>query len=293
MNESPLPSAAGLAGVVDEHLRWIGQWHRAAFFNQGDGVVLPVPTAFPAWVRGASGSELADQPAIDRLISLHDQMHRMARLVHMRACEGQPPSLAAYEAVIEKFDEFMGLLRRVERAFSVAGSGIDPLTGLRNRTGLREEMEREANRYRRTGRPFCVALCDLDKFKSVNDTYGHEAGDRVLMAAAGAINRGIRSFDEAFRLGGEEILILLKDATVMDGYAVVERLRQDMEALPVAIGGGRTIHFTASFGLAEAQPDGDPEDLVAEADAALYTAKHQGRNRVVSAGAPPRVAGLP
>jgi len=224
---------------------------------------------------------------VERLITLHEQMHRMAKLVLMRASEGTPPSLQAYEAVVDKFDEFMAQLRRFERAFAMAGSGIDPLTGLRNRTGLREELEREMNRFRRTGKPFCVALCDLDRFKSVNDTYGHDAGDRVLVAAAGVINRGIRSFDEVFRMGGEEILILLKDAQVMDGFMVVERLRADIAATPVTIPDGRAIRVTASFGLAEAQLHLDADDLVTQADQALYEAKRTGRNRVVRAAAVP------
>lgn len=279
-------ATTGLATVVDEHLHWIGQWHRAVFFHDGDAGngTLPAPLAFAAWVRQASGSDLAGQPAIDRLITLHEQLHRMALLVQMRARDGQPPTRPAYEAVIEKYDEFMTRLRRIERAFSVAGSGIDPLTGLRNRTGLHEELDREANRLRRTGRAFCVALCDLDKFKLVNDTHGHDVGDRVLVAVAGAVNQGIRSFDEAFRMGGEEILILLKDAEMEEGYAVVERLRHDIAALEIAIGGGRTLGVTASFGVAQAAEGGDPDDLVVQADAALYEAKHAGRNRVVRAG---------
>ncbi|HYE51756.1 MAG TPA: diguanylate cyclase [Azospirillaceae bacterium] len=283
--QSSLPPTAGLAAVVDEHLRWLGQWHRAAFFQSVESV--PMPAAFVAWVKSAAASDLGGQPAVERLITLHEQMHRMAKLVLMRASEGTPPSLQAYEAVVDKFDEFMAQLRRFERAFAMAGSGIDPLTGLRNRTGLREELEREMNRFRRTGKPFCVALCDLDRFKSVNDTYGHDAGDRVLVAAAGVINRGIRSFDEVFRMGGEEILILLKDAQVMDGFMVVERLRADIAATPVTIPDGRAIRVTASFGLAEAQLHLDADDLVTQADQALYEAKRTGRNRVVRAAAVP------
>ncbi|HYC05429.1 MAG TPA: diguanylate cyclase [Azospirillaceae bacterium] len=279
---APISPKAGLAAVVDEHLRWLGQWHRAAFFP-GSVPAPSMPAAFLAWVQSAASGDLADQPAIDRLVHLHEQMHRMAKLVLMRVNEGSAPSLQAYEAVVDKFDEFMALLRRFERAFSVAGSGIDPLTGLRNRTGLAEELERELNRFRRTGKTFCIAMCDLDRFKSVNDTYGHEAGDRVLVAAAGVVNRGIRSFDEAFRLGGEEILILLKDATLMEGFVVVERLRADLAATPITIPDGRIIRVTASFGLAESHLSLDADALIAQADAALYEAKRGGRNRVVRA----------
>lgn len=283
----PPAAAPKLNAVVDEHLRWLALWHRAAFFAAEAGVKgpdgLPMPTGFLDWVQAVKAGDLTHQPAVDRLVTLHEQMHRMARLVLMRSVEGERPTLAAYEAVIARFDEFMAQLRRFERAFNVAGSGIDPLTGLRNRTGLEEELAREMNRFRRTGRPFCVALCDLDRFKSVNDTYGHEAGDRVLVATAGVINRAIRSFDEAFRMGGEEILILLKDAVLDEVRRVLERLRADIAGNPVQLADGRVIRVTASFGVAEARLDLAPDALLESADQALYAAKRAGRNRVVAA----------
>jgi diguanylate cyclase (GGDEF)-like protein len=276
-----------LATVVDEHLRWIGQWHRAAFFagegGRKPGGAVAMPTAFAHWVQTAAAGDLAGQPAIDRLVQLPEQMQRMARLVLMRALEGQPLSPQAYDAVIERYDEFMAQLRRFERAFSVASSGIDPLTGLRTRAGMLEELEAELNRFRRTGQPFCVAICDLDHFKSVNDGYGHDIGDRVLVAAAGIINRGIRSFDEAFRMGGEEILILLKDAPVMDAFIVLERLRADLAASPLTIPGNRTLRVTASFGVVEASAESSVLGMLKSADEALYQAKSEGRNRVVRA----------
>lgn len=280
-------AAPKLNAVVDEHMRWLAHWHRAVFFARETGTTsaesLPMPTSFVAWVQVVKAGDLTHQPAVDRLVTLHEQVHRMARLVLMRAVEGERPPLAAYEAVIAKFDEFMAQLRRFERAFSVAGSGIDPLTGLRNRTGLEEELAREMNRFRRTGRPFCVALCDLDRFKAVNDTYGHEAGDRVLVATAGVINRTVRSFDEAFRMGGEEILILLKDTTLDEVRTVLERLRGEIAANPVHLADGRDIRVSASFGVAEARLDLDPDALMESADQALYAAKRGGRNRVVTA----------
>ncbi|WP_119680094.1 diguanylate cyclase [Indioceanicola profundi] len=290
---SPVPhssssTAASLGPVVDEHLRWLTRWHRAVFFHAESGLpgveAVTPPTAFLDWVRRIRDTELTEQPAVDRLVHLHEQLHRMARLMLARTIEGDRLTLPAYESVVEKFEDFIAQCRRFEKAFSIAGSGIDPLTGLRNRTGMHEELERELNRFRRMGRPFCVALCDLDKFKSVNDTYGHEAGDRVLMAAAGAINRGIRSFDEAFRMGGEEILILLKDTTAPEALFVLERLRADLEALPVQLADGGTLHVTASFGLAEATLHTPLEELVDQADQALYRAKRTGRNRVVCHG---------
>jgi diguanylate cyclase (GGDEF)-like protein len=274
----------GLSAVVDEHLRWLTQWHRAALFPRENGLsgpdAAPEPAGFAAWVARVKKGSVAHQPAFDRLVQLHDQLHRMGRLTLMRAAEGDAPDFRTYSAVLEKFDEFIQQCRRIERALSVAGSGIDPLTGLRNRTGLSEEVARELARFARTGQPFCVALCDLDKFKSVNDTYGHEAGDRVLVAAAGCLTRGIRAIDEAFRMGGEEILILLKETHLAEAMVVLDRLRADLAATPVQLADGQVLHVTASFGAAEVVADLGVDALVDRADQALYAAKHGGRNRV-------------
>lgn len=277
-------TVAGLSGVVDEHLRWLTQWHKAALFARDSGLsgpdAAPEPKGFAAWASRVKRGSVAHQPAFDRLIQLHDQLHRMGRLTLMRAAEGDAPDYATYKAVLEKFDEFIQQCRRIERALSVAGSGIDPLTGLRNRTGLAEEVSRELARFARTGQPFCVALCDLDKFKSVNDTYGHEAGDRVLVAAAGCLTRGIRAIDEAFRMGGEEILILLKETHLAEAMMVLDRLRTDLADTPVQLADGQVLHVTASFGAAEVVADLGVDALVDRADQALYAAKHGGRNRV-------------
>jgi diguanylate cyclase (GGDEF)-like protein len=294
----PLSTATGngsLATVIDEHLRWLTQWHRAAFFGAETGMTgpdaVPMPQAFIHWMRQAKAQALTPQPAVERLIALHEQLHRLARLMLTRIHAGEILSLAGYDAVLDRFDEFIQQCRRFERAFSMAGSGIDPLTGLRNRTGMMEELVREASRFHRSGRPFCVALCDLDRFKLVNDTYGHDAGDRVLVAAAASINSGIRDMDEAFRMGGEEILILLKDAGLPEALGVLERLRQDLAALPVHLADGRVLHVTASFGAAESEAGVEPERLIERADQALYTAKHAGRNRV-ERWAPPATTAL-
>ncbi len=280
-----LSPTEALGIVLDEHLRWIGQWHRAAFFRGGQGGErVSAPASFAAWCVAANKDDLAHQPAVEKLVTLHEQMHRNAKLVLLKAAAGDAPTESEYESVIGRFEEFVLQLRRVERAFGAAASGLDPLTGLRTRRGMQEALEREHNRFRRAGQGFCIALCDIDKFKGVNDTYGHDVGDRVLAATAAAISRGIRSFDEAFRMGGEEFLVCLKETSLAEGYRVIERLRIDLMRSPITLPDGRLVSVTASFGLVEAEPDLSVEDLIVCADRALYQAKNAGRNRVIRHG---------
>lgn len=283
-NNPPNNPVDSLVAVVDDHRRWLVDWHRAVFFGRKVDPDALMPTSFLNWCGAVSAADLAAQPAVDRLVALHEQLHRAARLVLLKVAEGARPTEQDYESVVRRFEEFMGLLRRVERAFAVAASGIDPLTGLRSRSGMIAELEREANRIGRNGKSFCLAVCDVDHFKSINDRYGHDAGDRVLAAVAASIGQNIRSFDEAYRMGGEEFLICLKDADLADGYVVIERLRAELAAAPVGLADGARVRVTASFGLAAYRSGIEVGSLIAEADRALYIAKKTGRNRVVRAG---------
>lgn len=284
--------ADGLGVVLDEHLLWIGQWHRAVFYRYGADVdEESAPAAFAEWVAAARDGDLAHQPAVEKLINLHEAMHRQARMMRLKATAEEFPTEAEYEGVIGRFDEFCLQLRRVERAFGAAASGLDPLTGLRHRRGMSEALEREHNRFTRTGQPYCVAIGDIDKFKTVNDTYGHDVGDRVIATFAAVISRSIRNFDEAFRMGGEEFLICLKETAIEDGYQVIERLRADMQRTRIPLPDGGEFGVTASFGIAQSTAGVDPEALIKRADTALYQAKNGGRNQVVRHGQ--RVAPAP
>jgi len=238
---------------------------------------------FISWYQQAAILLPQDQPVLDRLAIVHDQMHTMARLVLMKIPDGQALSAEDYESVIGKFQGFMAGIRRLERAFAVAASGLDTLTGLRSRVGMADDVSREIDRFQRTGKPFCLAIVDIDHFKNVNDTYGHDVGDQVLAATADVISRQIRSFDDAYRLGGEEFLICLKETTLTDAERVIERLREALAGWPIPLAGHEPLRITASFGLAPARDNRTLDELIHTADQALYQAKHDGRNRVVVA----------
>ena len=157
----------------------------------------------------------------------------------------------------------------------------DPLTGLWNRYALLEALEREHSRAVREGTPLAVIMADLDHFKSVNDTYGHMAGDAVLREAAGRMQAAVRSYDLVGRFGGEEFLIVLPGTSAVNAAQLAERLRAAVAHVPVGHD-LRNIPVTASFGVGASGPglSGDPQTLIRVADEALYRAKEKGRNRV-------------
>ena len=160
----------------------------------------------------------------------------------------------------------------------------DPLTGANNRRRFTEISERELQRCKRYGHPLCVMILDADKFKSVNDTYGHEAGDRVLKALSDVCRTQLRDVDVFGRFGGEEFTLTLPETSRTTAHEAAERLRIALSETPVPLDDGRTISFTVSIGAAVLGNEADTlDDLIARADGALYQAKESGRNRVVFA----------
>lgn len=158
----------------------------------------------------------------------------------------------------------------------------DPLTGLANRNLMQEVLDNNLARARRTGKRFCVAMLDLDRFKEVNDSYGHKVGDKLLVEIAGIIQNETRAMDLAVRYGGEEFLLILAETGLQGGLEVGERIRREIEAMDTyCIAGRPACIITTSIGVAsyDAEVTGS-EDMLARADQALYLAKRKGGNRV-------------
>lgn len=169
---------------------------------------------------------------------------------------------------------------------SVELSITDPLTGLHNRRYMERHLKTLIADAARTGRSLSVLIADIDHFKRVNDTYGHDVGDLVLKEFSERFRRYTRGVDLACRLGGEEFLIIMPDTDRALARQVGERVRECVAVHPFKIGPDRETWVTASVGLATWEGEGDTsEALFKRADNALYIAKRQGRNQVVAAAA--------
>ena len=159
----------------------------------------------------------------------------------------------------------------------------DGLTGLHNRRYMETHLRQLVQKARDGGRPLSVLVADIDFFKRVNDTYGHDAGDAVLREFAARFRRNTRGIDLACRMGGEEFVIIMPDTDIGRAFQVGERLRACVAAEPFSINSETRLRVTASVGLATFERREDtPETLFRRADQALYSAKRDGRNRVVA-----------
>jgi two-component system cell cycle response regulator len=163
----------------------------------------------------------------------------------------------------------------------------DSLTQLTNRRRFEDQFVRLVEQSVKAGRPLSMLIIDIDHFKSVNDTYGHLAGDKVLVEFGRRLRGAVRDVDLAARFGGEEFVVAMPEADRATGYQVAERLREILSTDPFRVDeSADPISITVSVGVAAlAGPADTARDLLARADAALYRAKRHGRNRVAEAAA--------
>jgi diguanylate cyclase (GGDEF)-like protein len=233
----------------------------------GASLVLPLKALVDGARRVADGNLDIELPA-----ARHDEIGYLSRVFNDMV-ERLKDSRRTVETAQSKLLEQN---RRLEEL-----TVTDNLTGLANRRSLVENLTLQLERYRRNGQPFSVLMLDLDNFKSVNDRYGHLAGDEVLRRFSTSMVGSIRSVDFAARYGGEEFSIILFDTESSDASDLAERIRAQVDQMRVELEPGLVLTVTASIGVAEVcDTDAKPDDLLQRADAALYRAKQAGRNRV-------------
>jgi len=160
-----------------------------------------------------------------------------------------------------------------------AAACTDPLTGALNRRGFDQACAREFSRARRNGAPLVLVHIDLDDFKRLNDTLGHQAGDQALKCLVSVLHKAMRPSDVLCRFGGEEFVLILPDTTLQAATAVVTRFLRDFSAQAIP-GASRSMTFSA--GVVAARANESPEEAIQRADAATYAAKHAGKNCVVT-----------
>ena len=199
----------------------------------------------------------------------------------------QASALRSHEELVgtrKQVQEAEAKIRKLELELAQISELVhqDQLTGALNRHGLDEAFEREATRADRSHTPVCIALLDIDNFKRLNDTMGHQAGDQALVHLSQVIKEALRPSDAVARYGGEEFIIVLPGIGLEEATATVERLQRELTKKFFLHANDRVL-ITFSAGVALRSPQEPQEDVIGRADRAMYKAKHTGKNRVIVA----------
>ncbi|UPQ84435.1 GGDEF domain-containing protein [Pseudomonas knackmussii] len=165
---------------------------------------------------------------------------------------------------------------------AVQASLKDPLTGVGNRVALEQSLARETELTRRHGQPMSIVMLDMDHFKNLNDSHGHQAGDAALKATALLLKEQLRNVDMVFRFGGEEFILVLSNTSTEAAAVVAERIRAAIQNLRLLVG-DKQVRLSASLGYGTYKQCESQEDLLRRVDQALYQAKREGRNRMQAA----------
>ena len=197
------------------------------------------------------------------------------------AVRAQLVLMRRFTKIVRISDGYQAELKKLNAALAEA-SRTDVLTGLLNRRGMSASLNAELARSARTQAPLSALLLDLDQFKAINDTYGHELGDCVLERVASLLKSSLRDYDAVARWGGEEFLVLLPGTGLEAAWSVAEKLRSLVEGMPVERD-GLNLSVTLCVGVAQWRTGESLASLLRRADDACYAAKRQGRNRTVMA----------
>lgn len=272
------------AGLMN-HTSWLKVLHRALISGSTPTSSDLMPDAhcrchFGLWYYGAAHPELQGGQWFKNIGVFHETMHDHARLLLIKRNSGQAVSPDEYDQFMDLAIRFKLEVRSLQAEIISKVCDVDHLTGARNRNSMHHKLREEHDRTLRNGHPCCLCMMDIDHFKQVNDKYGHLAGDSVLHTVVLFFSKKLRRYDSIFRFGGEEFLFCLPSTEAQEAFAIMERLRAELAALPIELKEHGSISVTASFGIAVMHPDESVEDSIEKADHALLCAKSAGRDKV-------------
>lgn len=278
-----------IAHERDGQIAALFEWLQAVLFQMFEGGTMhPTPLAsspFGLWLTHRAGLVFDGSPS---LAAIEDSIVRIDTSILPRVAEAHDSHANANAPLSELQSAVQEIKFLINDLFqSVAGleNGRDPLTRALNRRFLPTILSREISLANSSGAALSLIMLDVDHFKSINDQFGHSAGDVVLKQVAEIISDNVRLSDFVFRYGGEEFLIVLVETTPQEAHVVAERIREQLATRDMRLPAGGAMRVTASLGIAAFSDHPDYNELIETADKALYDAKNSGRNRTIVAKA--------
>ena len=237
-------------------------------------------TELGLWLADEHNEFLRRHPDYAAAVDQHREVHALARDLCVAVSDGRPILADEYKAFADGISRLDHRLEALVKELWDLLRYTDPLTGIATRYAMLPRLREEHQRVQRTGLTSSVCMVDLDHFKRINDTYGHQAGDLVLHAVAAYLVDNLRRYDQVCRYGGEEFVLMLPNTPPQQAVPIVDRLRCGIAGLVVRLGDGTEAKVTASIGIAPLVADRPIGASIEDADRAMYTAKRAGRNQV-------------
>ncbi|WP_416768469.1 diguanylate cyclase [Sulfurimonas sp. ST-25] len=239
---------------------------------------------FGQWYYHCSEKEMQENKTFQSIRGEHKQVHANAKLLLETSSRGEAISYIDYDNFANAVERLRLNLQTLKYELEETLYNRDPLTGVRNRISMLSDLRKQMDLIDRHVDTTVIAILDVDHFKKVNDTHGHPVGDLVLANIAAYILQHLRPYDNVYRYGGEEFLIMMPHTDVETAAAVIERIREGVAQMQTHMHNGETISVTISAGVTKLRDHHNIETAIEEADKALYEAKLGGRNKsVVSA----------
>jgi diguanylate cyclase len=275
-----------LEQAIIEHGKWLSNWHRCLICK------LPVPhdvvaenahkiSNFGKWYYKQTTPFLSEHTIFVSLEKENQELHQLAKALSVKVKKMEELSQQEYDNFLTKEIKFSGNLIKLRDEFHQALFSFDSLTRVLNRQAFLRILSQEYARSSRLGKPCCIAMVDLDHFKVINDTYGHQTGDIALHTIAQFLTSNLRPYDSMCRYGGEEFLICLPYTPLHLAKKTLCRLQKGLAARPIEVADKKHIRITASFGLVTTDPAVSIIDTINRADSAMYAAKNSGGNQVI------------
>ncbi len=272
--------------AVTTHLNWLSNVNKALVCNdvgtlhlcpEGDSYKC---CQFGRWYYSVTNTILTEDTIFKKLGRLHKDMHIKVYQLIKKLVSTDKITLEYYQQFIDLQGDFFEVLTLLSKDSAESLGNVDFLTGLPNRRAFHKMLLMEDNRIKRSNITSSIAIADIDYFKKVNDSYGHDAGDKVLAQVANIFRSSIREHDTVSRFGGEEFIFCLPEINSFEAYHVIERTRLRIEKQVFDVDADDVVRVTCSFGISQFNRSVSPAEALSYADASLYKAKESGRNRI-------------
>lgn len=273
-------TGAMILADMEAHADWHGQVIRRAFFPDApvrSELAMNPPMTLVDWCEKEVAEKRLERKLVERFLGIHRDVISVAGAL----LETRPPTIERFDDFERTFEAYIHALQRLEQDLLAVTTSIDPVTGLRSAGGMWNELRREMDRRERKGDPFCLCAVSIDRLHDLQSRFDRRGMERISALTAGLLAAALRSFDDAYYLGGGEFLLCLKHVDPMDAFRAMERIRVQIEDTDMNISHDRdAIRLTVSIGMCEPVLGDKIETVVANARKAMEIARSNGGNRI-------------